>query len=119
MNDESKRIMKTAAKLVRETIRNFDHSISTYPSTDDIRDTKNHVPELLEFPVNETVCSLVKQNSISQTIFSATRPRSLTPLQFTLAVATDNYIASKRLNTILSKLGFAVSYDEVNILVSL
>ena len=31
VNDESKRIVKTAAKLIREIIRNFDHSASTYP----------------------------------------------------------------------------------------
>ena len=37
------------------------------------------------------------------------------PLQFTLAVATDNGIGSQWLNTVLSKLGFAVRYDEVNI----
>ena len=95
VNDESKRISKTAAKLIRKAIRNFDLSTSTYPSTDDILDTKDHVPELLKFFVNEIVRSPVKQNSISQTIFSATRPRSLMPLQFALAVATDNCIASK------------------------
>ena len=111
--DESKRIVKTAAKLIRKAIRNFDHSTSTYPSTEYIRDTKNHAPELLEFFVNEIVCSPVKQNSISQTIFSTTRPRNLMPLQFALAVATDNHIASKWLNTVFSKLGFAASYDEV------
>ena len=99
VEDESKRILKTAAKLIREAMRNFDHSTSTYPSTDDIRDTENHVPELLEFFVNEMVRSPVKQNSISQTIFSAIRPRSLMPLQFALAVVTDNRIASKWLNT--------------------
>ena len=48
-NDESKRIVKTASKLTREAIRYFDHSVNTYPSTDDIRDTKNYVPELLKF----------------------------------------------------------------------
>ena len=52
VNDESKRIAKTTAKLIREAIRNFNHPTSTYPSTDDIRDTKNYVPELLEFFVN-------------------------------------------------------------------
>ena len=114
MNDESKRIAKTTAKLIREAIRNFNHPTSTYPSTDDIRDTKNYVPELLEFFVNEIARSPVKQNSISQTIFPATRPRSLLPLQFALAVATGNRIASKWLNTVLSKLGFDVNYDEVN-----
>ena len=115
MNNESKQIVKTAAKLLREVIRNFDHSTSTYPSTDDIRDTKNHVLELLKFFVNEIFCSPVKQNSISQTIFSASRPGSLMLLQFLSAVATDNHIASKWLNSVLLKLGFAVSYDEVNI----
>ena len=95
--------------------RKCEFSTSSYPSTDDIRDTKNHVPELLQFFVNEIVRLPVKQNSISQTIFSATRPRSLMPFQFELAVATDNRIASKWLSTVLSKLGFAVSYDEVSI----
>ena len=117
VNDESKRIVKTAAKLIREAIRNFDHSTSTYPSTDNIRYIKNHVPELLEFFVNEIVHSPVKQNLISQTIFSTTRTRSLMPLQFALAVATDNRIASKWLNTVLSKLGFAVRYDEISIFI--
>ena len=117
VNDESKRIVKTAAKLIREAIRNFDHSTSTYPSTDNIRYIKNHVPELLEFFVNEIVHSPVKQNLISQTIFSATRTRSLMPLQFALAAATDNRIASKWLNTVLSKLGFAVRYDEISIFI--
>ena len=55
VNDESKRIVKTAEKLIREAIRNSDHSTSTYASTEDIRDTENHVPELLEFFVNEIV----------------------------------------------------------------
>ena len=72
MNDKSNRIVKTAPTLIRKTIRNFDHSSSTYPSRDDIRDTKNHVPELLKFFVNEIVRSPVKQNSISQTTFSTT-----------------------------------------------
>ena len=55
-----------------EAIRNFGHSTSTYPSTDDIPDNKNHVPELLNFFVNEIVRSPVKKNSISQTILLVT-----------------------------------------------
>ena len=73
-----------------------------------------YIPELLKFCVNEIVRSPVKQNSISQTIFLETQPRSLIPLQFALAVATER-ITSKWLNTVFLKLGFAVSYDEVNI----
>ena len=72
MNDESKQMKKTSAKLIMEAIRNFGHSTSTYPSTDDIPDNKNHVPELLNFFVNEIVRSPVKKNSISQTILLVT-----------------------------------------------
>ena len=36
------------------------------------------------------------------------------PLLFGLAISTNNLIDSKWLNNILSKMGFAVSYDEVN-----
>ena len=65
---------------------NKNYSNSIYPSTDDIRDTKNHVTELLSFFVNEIVRSPVKQNPFSQIIFSATRPRSLMAFQFALHV---------------------------------
>ena len=47
----------------------------------------------------------LKQMSVSQAISAAARTRSLMPLQFGLAVATDNRLASKWLNTILSRLG--------------
>ena len=42
---------------------------------------------------------------VSLAISAAARTRSLMPLQFGLAVATDNRLASKWLNTILSRLG--------------
>ena len=51
--------------------------------------------------------------TLSQAIVSATRPRAIMPLQFGLAVCTDNKIGSKWLNVLLSRLGLAVSYDEV------
>ena len=38
VNDQSKQIVKTAAKLLMGAIKTFGHSTSTYPSTDDIRD---------------------------------------------------------------------------------
>ena len=55
----------------------------------------------------------MKQVSISQAIVAAARPRTRMPLIFGLAISTDNLIGSKWLNNILSKMGFAVSYDEV------
>ena len=50
---------------------------------------------------------------VSQAIFAASRATSLIPLQVGLAIATDNRLALKWLNSILSRLGFDVSYDEV------
>ena len=85
-----------------------------YPIIDDIRNSnKDHVPDLLKLSVAEVLKSPLKQISISQALFAASKARSLIPLQFGLAVATDNRLASKWLNTILSRLGFSVSYDEV------
>ena len=55
--------------------------------------------------VSKTIKSPLKQMSISQAISAAARTRSLMPLQSGLAVATDNRLASKWLNTTLSRLG--------------
>ena len=63
--------------------------------------------------VGELIKHPVKQASISQAIVAGAQPKSIMPLQFGLAVAVDNRLASKWLNILLSRLGFAVSYDEV------
>ena len=59
----------------------------------------NHVPDLLKLFVAEVIRSLLKQISISQALFAASRGIFLMPLQFGLAVATDKRLASKWLNT--------------------
>ena len=41
------------------------------------------------------------------------------PIQLRLAIFADNEFASKRLITLLYRLGFAVSYDEVSLFVCL
>lgn len=66
---------------------------------------KKFFGELIKHPV--------KQASVFQAIFAGAQPKSIMPLQFGLAVAAENRLASKWLNTLLSRLGFAVSYDEV------
>ena len=71
---------------------------------------------LLEVFLKKLVKSPIKQTTSSEAIYSATRPRSLMPLQFGLAVAVDNHLASEWWNNLLYKLGFAASYDEVRTL---
>ena len=113
VSKEFQRIIKTAAQLLKQSVRNFDHTNNFYPSVDEISES-NVTPELLRAFVGELVKSELQQNSISQILFNAIRPRSLMPLPFALAVATDNYIESKWMSNVLFKLGFAVSYDEVS-----
>lgn len=57
-----KQIVKTAAKLIRQAIRNFDNSTSTYPSTGDTCGMKNTWPPY-PFPV------LLKDNSADSVTF--------------------------------------------------
>ena len=102
------------ATLIKDAIRNYELESNVYPSMDDIAKGINLIPDLLKTFVNELIKSPVKQMSISQAIVAAAKPRAIMPLLFGLALATDNLIGSKWLNNILSKMRFAVSYDEVN-----
>ena len=61
----------------------------------------NAVPHPLELFLKELVKSPIKQKSLSEAIYSATRPGSLMPLQVGLVVAVDNRLASKWLNNLL------------------
>ena len=46
--DEVEHVIKTAAKLIRNEIRNHEHVTEFYPSIDNILDTSNqHVPVIL------------------------------------------------------------------------
>ena len=61
------------------------------------------------------ISSELKQNSIGQCIAQAARPRSvITPMMFGLGVEFDHVFGSKWLISELSRLGFSISYDEVN-----
>ena len=114
-SDESARIIETAAVLLKEAIKNHDINSTTYPSSDDIKAPENQIPSLLKLFMEGLFSSPLKVMTLSQAIVSATRPRTIMPLQFGLAVCTDNQIGSKWLNVLLSRLGLAVSYDEVRI----
>ena len=110
--DEAERIIKAAAGLIKNAIRNHDHA-----RTSEIIDTEESpVPALLKVFAGELFNNPLKQASLSQAIFAGARTGSVLPLQFGLAVAADNRLSSKWLNTILCRLGFASSPDEVTII---
>lgn len=113
--DEAERVILTATQLLKNEIRNYDHKTDVYPSIDeDLAASKKNVPPLLGVFINALIKSPLKQMSISEAVFSAARARTITPLQLGLAVTADNEFASKKLNMLLNKLGFAASYDEVS-----
>ena len=61
------------------------------------------------------MCDEVKQISLGHSIVQASRPRSvLSPLLFGVGVSLDHVLSSKWLLTMLSKLGYSISPDEVN-----
>ena len=56
----------------------------------------------------------LKQASLGQCILKAMKPNSvIPPLLFGLGVEIDHAIGSKALLTEISKLGYAISYDDV------
>ena len=54
----------------------------------------------------------MKQTTITQSLFSSARPRTVTPLIFGLAVSFDNCLESKWMINLLQKLGFSARYNE-------
>ena len=114
LDNESVQLVQTAATLIKDAMRNHELESNVYLSMDDIAKGNNLIPDLLETFVNRLIKSPVNQMSISQAIVAAARSRRIMPLLFGLAISTDNLIGSKWLKNILSKMGLAVSYGEVN-----
>ena len=82
--------IKTAAKLNKIVIKNHEHVMIIYPTTDFIKDKENSsVSSTLKTLIGELVKVPIKQLSLMQAIFAACRPRTVMPLQFGLAVAVD------------------------------
>ena len=117
-SDEEEPVIAATAKLLKNAIKNRDHVTNVYPNIDEnFTATNENVPNLLRTFISELIKLLLKQNSISESIFAATCPRTLMLIQLGLAIFADNEFASKRLIMLLCSLGFAVSYDEVSLLV--
>ena len=119
VDDESKRIVITAAKLIREEIRNIKLSLDSYPNKDNITDSINEnscwKPNLLNTLLSYVVPEAVKRSSICQCIIKASRPRTALPaLLFRLGIECDHVFGSKWLLNELFNFGFPISYSEVN-----
>ena len=112
------RIINTAAKLIREEIRQLKLNVDFYPTTEEIKDSadnNNWCPPLLKSFLPTVVPNKIKQASIGQCIVKAARPRTAIPtLLFGMGIEADHVFGSRWLIDELFKLGFTISYSEVN-----
>ena len=92
--DESTRIIKTAAKLIQMQLRSTDYDIISYPSTEiigDLKSNKEWMPPLLQVFMECLVKDELKQASIGQTLVHAARPKSsIPPIMFGTAIDCDH-----------------------------
>jgi hypothetical protein len=114
---EQERIVVAAAKLIHSQVRDTDHSTTNYPKTDfdNIDSAKKWIPSLLNTFMEHIVAGEMERVAISHAIVQAAKSRSaISPLLFGVGVALDHAFDSRWLVEMLPKLGFSLTYDEVN-----
>ena len=117
MEDEAEWIVTTAAKIIRDQIREKKYDCKSYPTNEDITSVgqdSQWIPHHLETFLKINVLSEVKQNSIGHAIVQSSRPRSvIVPTLFGVGIEMEHVFGSKWLINELLRLGFSISYDEV------
>ena len=109
IDDEAKRIVTTAAKLIKSQIEEKNYSADFYLSTEKISDLKGQMPSYLNLFMETLFPCEFKQSSISQCILKVVKPRSIIPaIPFGLGVELDHIFGSRWLIDELYKLGFRV-----------
>ena len=115
IEEEAKRIVCAATKIIRAEIREKTYDVKSYPTNEDIANVnrgKEWVPHYLQTFLKIIIRSELKQNSIGHSIVQSARPRS--PTLFGVGVEMDHVFGSRWLVDELSQLGFSISHDEVN-----
>ena len=114
------RIIKAAARLIKDDIKGMKASYSNYPVMNDLKSetSMNFLPESLRVLLTDIFVGKdvqFKVSSIGQAVMQAARPRVLlAPLQFGLGVQLHHHFASRFLIDTLHKHGFCCSYSEVH-----
>ena len=118
IDDEAERVIKTTAKLICEEIRQMTLENEVYPSPEDIKNSainNSWCPKLLRTLLAAVVANVMKQSSIGQSIIKAARPcTAIPPILFGIGVEADHMFESRWLIDELFRLGFSISYSEVN-----
>ena len=115
---ESLRVVYAAAKLIQAEIRDKQYNCTEYPETatfKDIKSAKAWIPPLLMKFLEIIVANELKQVALGHSIVQAARPKSsISPVLFAAGISLDHAHGSRLLLDMLSRLGFSISYDEVN-----
>ena len=111
IEDESLRIIKAAATLIKAEIRETNYDSDYYPTCEDVK--REWIPESLRQFLNMFTTSKLKQESIGQCMVKAASAKKIPPILLAIGVEVDHLYGSRWLNDELFKLGFAVSYSEV------
>lgn len=111
------RIIKTAAKLIRDDIKSVMTSHELYPDMMSEEENVNFLPESLRLLLEALFVGKnvrTKTASIGQAVIQAARPQVLLALlQIGLGIQVHHHFASRFLIDSFHKLGFSCSYQEV------
>jgi len=112
-----------AASIIRDDIRTNVYNCTEYPTMERTNDGKSLVPESISRFLHGIIKSnALKENksvdrrctAISHAIIAACRPRSfVSPILLAIAVYIHRKYASRELIDILSSIGFADDYKEI------
>ena len=129
MKEEEKNvIIQTAASYIRDSIRAKPYLLSSYPRMSDLtqKSANDQIPDELKLLLDGIIKSKTAREfterrkcAIAHSIISACRPRSFVSI---LLMSLSTYIhrkhGSRELIDLLSSLGFAESYQEVQRLIN-
>ena len=117
-SETKEEVVKAAAKIIKEVIKEMNFSKDFYPSVNEItfsEEGERWIPESLRMFMKFLVLSSLKQLSLSQCIVQATRPRTvIAPIPFGVGIDIDKSTGCKQLITHLARLGFSVTPEEAS-----
>ena len=117
IDDEAERVVIAAAKIIKAEIREKNYDLKSYPTKEDIVNLdrgRQWIPNHLQTFLKTIVLSQLQQNSIGHSIVQSARRTVITPTLFGLGIEMDHVFGSRWLIDEMSRLGFSISYDEVN-----
>ena len=112
-SDTKENVVRAAAKIVKEEIREMNFTKDHYPSVSEIEENEKWVPDSLQLFMKFVVPTRLKQVSLSQCIVQAARSRTvIAPIPFDVGLNMST--GCKQMITHFSRLGFSISPDEVS-----